>query len=394
MKKEEFLYFNLNAGVSGDMLISSLIDLGVPIKEITNNLKLIDSKISIETKKVNRGPVECTSINPVFPESLLNDRYSWKDLFSLIEPLKENLDLYQNAKSTLALIKESEEDIHGDEDNKPHELGSIDTIFDIVGFYSCINYLNADHIFSSAVPFSQGNISIEHGTVPSLAPVSLNLIKKMNIPVFGFNENINFESCTPTGLSLLKNFKFDNFGTSKVINTGFGAGNADLEGFSNSISVSIMRPNTNPFDKLSIIETNIDDMSPEVVPYLMEKIFQIGAKDVWCSNILMKKNRPAIMISVLCDGEIIEQVVSIINEETSTFGLRISSVDRIRFNREEKEVLTEYGEVRVKLKLSDNNTVIGYHPEYEDCKNLAKMHNIPLKVIFEQAIDQLKKMPR
>jgi len=394
LKKEEFLYFNLNAGVSGDMLISSLIDLGVPIKEITNNLKLIDSKISIETKKVNRGPVECTSINPVFPESLLNDRYSWKDLFSLIEPLKENLDLYQNAKSTLALIKESEEDIHGDEDNKPHELGSIDTIFDIVGFYSCINYLNADHIFSSAVPFSQGNISIEHGTVPSLAPVSLNLIKKMNIPVFGFNENINFESCTPTGLSLLKNFKFDNFGTSKVINTGFGAGNADLEGFSNSISVSIMRPNTNPFDKLSIIETNIDDMSPEVVPYLMEKIFQIGAKDVWCSNILMKKNRPAIMISVLCDGEIIEQVVSIINEETSTFGLRISSVDRIRFNREEKEVLTEYGEVRVKLKLSDNNTVIGYHPEYEDCKNLAKMHNIPLKVIFEQAIDQLKKMPR
>ena len=102
MKKEEFLYFNLNAGVSGDMLISSLIDLGVPIEEITNNLKLIDSKISIETKKVNRGPVECTSIKPVFPESLLNDRYSWKDLFSLIEPLKENLDLYQNAKSTLA----------------------------------------------------------------------------------------------------------------------------------------------------------------------------------------------------------------------------------------------------------------------------------------------------
>jgi hypothetical protein len=171
------------------------------------------------------------------------------------------------------------------------------------------------------VPFSQGNISIEHGTVPSLAPVSLNLIKKMNIPVFGFNKNINFESCTPTGLSLLKNFKFDNFDASKIISTGFGAGNADLEDFSNSISVSIMRPNTNSLDKLSIIETNIDDMSPEVVPYLMEKIVQIGAKDVWCSNILMKKNRPAIMFSVLCDREIIEQVVSIINEEFLYFNL-------------------------------------------------------------------------
>ena len=100
------------------------------------------------------------------------------------------------------------------------------------------------------------------------------------------------------------------------------------------------------------------------------------------------------MISVLCDEGILEQVISIINEETSTFGLRISSVDRIRFNREEKKVSTKYGDIRVKLKLSDNNTVIGYHPEYEDCKNLAKMHNIPLKVIFDQAIDQSKKMPR
>ena len=394
MKKEEFLYFNLNAGVSGDMLIASLIDLGVPIEKITSDLKLIDSKITLKTKKVKRGPVQCTLIRPVFPKNLLNDRYDWKDLFSLIEPLKKNLDLYENVKSTLVLIKESEEDIHGDEDNKPHELGSIDTIFDIVGFYSCINYLDLDHIFSSAVPFSQGNISIEHGTVPSLAPVSLNLIKKINIPVFGFSKNINFECCTPTGLSLLKNFKFNNFDASEVINTGFGAGNADIEGFSNSISVSIMRTNSNSLDKLNIIETNIDDMSPEIVPYLMEKIFQLGAKDVWCSNILMKKNRPAIIISVLCNEEIKEGVISIIKEETPTFGLRVSYVDRVRFNREEKEVSTKYGKVRVKLKLSDNNTVIGYHPEYEDCKNLAKMHNIPLKVIFDQAIDQLKKMPR
>ena len=394
MKKEDFLYFNLNAGVSGDMLIASLIDLGVPIKEVVNNLKLIDSKISIETKKVNRGPVQCTLLKPVFPESLLNLEYGWEDLFYLIEPLKKNIDLYQNVKSTLSLIKESEEDIHGDEDNQPHEIGSIDTIFDIVGFYSCIDFLEVNYIFSSAVPFSQGNISIQHGAVASLAPVSMRLIKKINIPVFGFNRNINFESCTPTGLSLLKNFKFNNFGVSKIINTGFGAGTADIEGFSNSISVSIMSPTTNSLDKLSVIETNIDDMSPEVIPFLMEKIFQIGAKDVWCSNILMKKNRPAIMISVLCDEGILEQVISIINEETSTFGLRISSVDRIRFNREEKKVSTKYGDVRVKLKLSDNNTVIGYHPEYEDCKNLAKMHNIPLKVIFDQAIDQSKKMPR
>ncbi len=394
MKREDFLYFNLNAGVSGDMLIASLIDLGVPIEEIVNNLKLIDPKISIETKKVNRGPVQCTLLKPIFPETLINLEYSWEDLFSLIEPLKKNIDLYQNVKSTLSLIKESEEDIHGDEGNQPHEIGSIDTIFDIVGFYSCIDFLEVNYIFSSAVPFSQGNISIQHGTVASLAPVSMNLIKKINIPVFGFNRNVNFESCTPTGLSLLKNFKFDNFSVSKIINTGFGAGTADIEDFSNSISVSIMSPTTNSLDKLSVIETNIDDMSPEIIPFLMEKIFQIGARDVWCSNILMKKNRPAIMISVLCDEEILEQTISIINEETSTFGLRISSVDRIRFDREEKKVSTKYGDVRVKLKLSDNNTVIGYHPEYEDCKNLAKMHNIPLKVIFDQAIDQSKKMPR
>tara|TARA_B100001029_G_scaffold90815_1_gene74511 strand:- start:197 stop:1381 length:1185 start_codon:yes stop_codon:yes gene_type:complete len=394
LKKENFLYFNLNAGVSGDMLIASLIDLGVPLEKIIDNLKLIDSKISINAKKVNRGPVQCVLIEPLIPKNLLNHKYNWKDLFSAIEPFKKNLNLYKNAKSTLDLLKESEEEVHGDKNNNPHELGSIDTIFDIIGFYSCIDYLNIKNIFSSAVPFSQGNVSIQHGIVASLAPVSLNLVKKINIPVFGFNEKNNFEFCTPTGLSLLKNFKFHNFDSSEILNTGFGAGNADMKELSNSISVSIMRPNANFLEKLSIIETNIDDMSPEIVPYLMERIFQIGAKDVWCSNILMKKNRPAIMISVLCNQEIIEQVVSVINKETSTFGLRISSTDRIRFNRSEKKVSTEYGEVRVKLKLSDDNDIIGYHPEYEDCKNLAKMHNIPLKVIFEEAIKQSMKMPR
>ena len=391
---ENFLYFNLNAGVSGDMLIAALVDLGVPLSVLKNNLKKIDPKISLDKVKVTRGPLECTLIEPYFPPNLINSKFSWDELFSLIKPFEKDLEFYENLYKTLSLIRECEGLVHGPKNSIPHELGSIDTIFDIVGFYSCIKHLGYNQVFSSGVPFPQGNISIDHGAVSAFPPVGFFIVKKIGVPLFALSDKANFEYCTPTGLSLLKNFNFNNFSPSKIVKSGFGAGQADFENYSNSISVSIMAKSKNQLEKLFTVDTNIDDMSPEIIPYVMEKVLEIGAKDVWCTNIMMKKNRPAIMISVLCDQGVLDQVISIIKVETSTLGVRISQVDREKFNRDQIEVSTQYGKVKVKLKLSDENSIIGYHPEYEDCKNLAKMHNIPLKVIFEEAINESKKVPR
>ena len=384
------LYFNLNSGVSGDMLIGSLIDLGADIEILKNTLNKIDKGLSIKTKNVLRGLNRCKLVEPIIPKNL-DKSFSWEELIKFAEYLKDEVLVYENLIQTIDLIKKSESDVHGSHETKPHELGNFDTVFDIVCFYKCIEILNIKKLYHSGVPFSQGVIKISHGIVSSLAPVSLSIIKKLGIPIYTTMKNPNFEMCTPTGLSLLKNFNHNESISGTIQDIGYGAGNKDFDSSSNSISVSWIT--SNDIDNLKIIETNIDDMSAEYVPYVFEKILDSGANDVWSQNILMKKGRPAFKISILCHENLVRDIITILKKETSTFGVRIYDTDREAFERKIESSSTKYGDINVKLKL-DSNEIIGVFPEYEDCKNLAKVHNIPLKVIFDEALKQFNNLPR
>ena len=384
------LYFNLHSGVSGDMLIGSLIDLGANIEILKKTLNKIDKGLSIKTKNVVRGLNRCILIEPIIPKNL-DKSFNWEELRKFVENLKDEVLIYENLIETIDLIKKCESDVHDSDTAKPHELGNFDTVFDIVCFYKCIEILNIKKLYHSGVPFSQGEIKISHGIVSSLAPVSLSIIKKLGIPIYTTRKNPNFEMCTPTGLSLLKNFNHNESAGGTIKNIGYGAGNRDFDSYSNSISVSWII--NNDVDNLKIIETNIDDMSAEYLPYVFEKILDLGANDVWSQNILMKKGRPAFKISVLCQENLVGGIINILKKETSTFGVRIFNTDRQAFERKIEPISTKYGEINVKLKL-DSNEIIGVFPEYEDCKNLAKVHNIPLKVIFDEALKQFNNLPR
>ena len=155
----------------------------------------------------------------------------------------------------------------------------------------------------------------------------------------------------------------------------------------------LMSP-SNQNQDLSIIETNIDDMNLEIIGHFMEELFKLDIRDAWYTNILMKKGRPGLKISVLVDPNKVDSVIDLLKLETKTFGVRIISSSQIRFKRKIETVLTKFGKLRVKVKLSDEGEEIDYSPEFEDCKKLAKMHNIPLKEIFEEAIIQSKIRPR
>ena len=384
------LYFNLNSGVSGDMLIGSLIDLGADIEILKKTLIKIDKGLSINTKNVLRGLNHCKLVEPIIPKKL-DKSFNWDELKRFAEYLKDEVFVYENLIQTIDLIKKCESDVHGSVETKPHELGNFDTVFDIVCFYKCIEILNIKNLYHSGVPFSQGEIKISHGIVTSLAPVSLNIIKKLGIPIYTTMKNPNFEMCTPTGLSLLKNFNHNESISGTIQGIGYGAGNKDFDSSSNSISVSWIT--SNDIDNLKIIETNIDDMSAEYVPYVFEKILDSGANDVWSQNILMKKGRPAFKISILCHENLVRDIITILKKETSTFGVRIYDTSREAFERKIESISTKYGDINVKLKL-DSNEIIGVFPEYEDCKNLAKVHNIPLKVIFDEALKQFNNLPR
>ena len=384
------LYFNFYSGVSGDMLLGSLIDLGVDIDILKKILNKIDKRLSIKTKNVSRGLNRCKQIEPVIPSSL-DKSFNWDELKKFIECIKDDTKVYKNSIETIELIEKCESEVHNSVITTPHELGNFDTVFDIICFYKCIDVLKIDKLYHSGVPYSQGEIKISHGNVSSLAPVSLNIIKKLKIPIYTTKKNPNFEMCTPTGLSLLKNFNHNESINGVITNIGYGAGNKDFDDSSNSISVSWII--NNDFDNLKIIETNIDDMSSEHIPYVFEKILDLGANDVWSQNILMKKGRPAFKISVLCHDNLVGDIVNILKNETSTFGVRIINVDRHAFERKIESVSTKYGKINIKLKM-DSNEIIGIYPEYEDCKNLAKVHNIPLKVIFDEAVKQFNNLPR
>ena len=390
-KNKNALYFNFYSGVSGDMLIGSLIDLGVDLNVLKNILTKIDKDLSFEVKKVSRGINTCSLISPKFPKNL-NKNFDWNELKNFGYLIKEEKFVYHNFNETIELLKKAEEHVHGEINVKPHELGNFDTVFDIVCFYKCLEYLNIENLYHSGLPFSQGEIEIDHGVVSSLAPVTLNLIKSLGVPIYTSKKNPNFEMCTPTGVSLLKNFNHNDDIGGIISKIGYGAGTKNFTNSSNSISVNLLIHNDN-YELLNILETNIDDMSSEFIPFVFEKILYIGAKDVWAENILMKKGRPAYKISILCSNELNSKVINILKKETSTFGVRIYNIKREAFERRIETVSTKYGDINLKIKL-DSGKIIGAYPEYEDCKNLSKVHNIPLKVVFDEALKKFNNLPR
>ena len=375
------------------MLIGSLVDMGVPISVLKSDLSKISSDLSLKSRKVKRGPLTCTLITPVFASGFKNRRYDWPDFYEMIKKFKDNSSFYDSLKDSLDLLRTSENEVHGTDRSKPHELGSADTIFDLICFYSAVKFLEVNSLHSSGIPFSQGSINISHGTVPSVSPVTLQIIKKLKIPVFDSNLAPNFECCTPTGVSLLKYFKFGVMSNSVIVKTGFGAGQTNRKEVANLVTAMLMSP-SNQNQDLSIIETNIDDMNLEIIGHFMEELFKLDIRDAWYTNILMKKGRPGLKISVLVDPNKVDSVIDLLKLETKTFGVRIISSNQIRFKRKTETVLTKFGKLRVKVKLSDEGEEIDYSPEFEDCKKLAKMHNIPLKEIFEEAIIQSKIRPR
>ena len=388
---KNFLYFNFYSGVSGDMLIGALIDLGVDVNVLKNILTKINKDLSFKVIKVTRGVNRCSLVKPIFPKEL-SKNFDWNQLKKFGNSFREEKFVYENFNETIDLLKKSEEEVHNEIDAKPHELGNFDTVFDIVCFYKCLEYLNIENLYHSGIPFSQGEIEIDHGVVSSLAPVTLNLVKNLGVSVYTSKKNPNFEMCTPTGVSLLKNFNHKDDIGGVITKIGYGAGTKNLKNSSNSVSVNLLTLN-NSFEELNILETNIDDMSSEFIPFVFEKILELGAKDVWAQNILMKKGRPAYKISVLCSNELNNKIVNILKNETSTFGVRIYNVKREAFERKIETVSTKFGDINLKIKL-DSGEVIGAYPEYEDCKNFSKVHNIPLKVIFDEALKQFNNLPR
>ena len=381
-------YFDCYSGISGDMILGALIDLGIKLKDIEVNLKKIDLKgYKLEKKCVQRNGIAGTKIQVI--SKLKNNTSHPHRKFSHIKEIISNSDLSSIVKNNsieiFKRIAKVEAQIHKTaiENIHFHEIGGIDSIVDIVGGVWAIESLKLDKIYSSALNVGEGFVNCAHGRLPVPAPATLKLLK--GIPAF--SSGVKKELTTPTGAAIIGFYahKFQSMPTMKVLKDGYGAGERIISSLPNLLRVILGEIEVSGSGKLVMIETNIDDMNPEIYDSVMESLFKLGAIDVYFSPVFMKKNRPATKISVLAEIFNKEVLSKILLTETSSFGIRSYEVDRITLDREFKHLKTLFGIIKIKVGRLDGK-IVQVTPEFEDCKKAARKNKIPVKNVYESAL--------
>jgi pyridinium-3,5-bisthiocarboxylic acid mononucleotide nickel chelatase len=382
-------YFDCPAGVSGDMLLGALVDCGVSIEEIKEGLALLPIQgFEISVKRVNKSGLISTQVEVLVDDNVKERRLA--EILKLILESKLPEKIKEKGLEVFQRIGSVEAGIHGldVEEVHLHELGGLDTIIDVVGVFLGMEILKIDRVFASPLPLGTGFIQSAHGTIPLPAPATLVLLE--GVPIIG--SEFKVELVTPTGAALLTSL-VDEFGTMppmRLLKTGYGAGKRDLS-IPNVLRLLVgegIEPSSSncPFqeEKLVCLECNIDNMNPEIYSYLSDCLFNAGALDVSLIPIYMKKNRPGVLVTVLCSEESAEQLLEILFSETTTLGIRQYTVNRYSVERHITQVSTPYGKVNVKFSKKGENSW-SYSPEYEDCRRLASEHHIPMMKIYHAA---------
>lgn len=389
----KILYYDCFAGISGDMNLGAMIDLGVDPEYIRSELaKLNIDGFRLEVSSDARRGITGTKATVII-ENPENEKHRH---LRHIEELINGSTLSKNVKETslkiFQHIAQSEATVHGIDIQKVHfhEVGALDSIADIVGAAVCLDYLNVGKILSSPVQLGGGTVKCAHGVMPVPAPATALIVK--NIPVR--TGLVQHEATTPTGAAILAAIvdEFTAEMSFEISKTAYGIGQRDVSDVPNVLRVYLSETAETFTDvdeqKAFVVECNIDDMNPEHYTFLSEKLFTIGADDVWFTPIVMKKSRPAITVSVLCSQNILQKIKAALFENTTSLGLREYSVLKSMLVRDEKIVETQYGNVRVKVSYF-NGRQVNAKPEYADCEKLASQHGVSLAEIEKKVIKLL-----
>jgi len=378
-------YFDCYSGISGDMILGALVDLGVDLKKIRAGLKTLGLSKGYEIKSriIKRGLISGVKVDVVVKPVRHPHSRNFKDIKTLISQSELPPKVKSGAIEIFRRIAKAEAKVHHTSMDKVHfhEVGAVDSIVDIVGGVLGMDLLNVDRIISSPLNVGEGFVVCAHGTLPVPAPATLQLLA--GIPCF--STGINKELVTPTGAGMIGFFaeKFQSLPQMKILKTGYGAGDHVIEKTPNMLRVILGEmAGEGQSQTLTMVETNIDDMNPEFYEHVMELLFKAGAVDVTFTPVSMKKNRPAVTLSVLTPTLKMEKISEILFTETSTFGVRYYEVNRITLDREIQTIKTPYGPVKVKVG-SLNGNLLKISPEYEDCKKIARREKLPIKKVYE-----------
>ena len=382
-------YFDCFSGISGDMTVGALLDAGLKIETLEKELKKLGlSGYQLEVNKVVKKGISATKFNVKIKEEGMERRF--KDILTILEKSKLDEEIKKETKKIFFNIAQAESKIHQKDIDKIHfhEIGGLDSIIDITSAVIGIKTLGIEEIHSSALPVGKGFVKCAHGVIPVPTPATLELLK--NIPTY--SGGIESEMITPTGAAIIGTLakSFGERPLMKVEKTGYGAGEKEFT-IPNLLRVSIGEKILKDkkikdgyvCDKALLVETNIDDINPEFYDYIMDRLFSQGALDVFLTPIQMKKNRPANMLSIIVYEQNLRGMLAVLFSESTTLGVRLREIERLRLAQQNFIAETKYGNIRVKVGMFKGE-IKNISPEYEDCKKMAKQHQVPLKEVYEE----------
>lgn len=393
------LYYDCFSGISGDMNLGAMIDLGVDENYLLEELsKLNLNEYTIEINKEERKGITGTKVNVILQEHHHHDVHNHeehhhhrnlRDIEEIVYSSGLNEDVKNLSMKIFKKVAEAEAKVHGKSlyEVHFHEVGAVDSIVDIVGAAICFKFLKVDKVAASSIELGKGFIKCAHGILPVPAPATTEILKGIPVKL----GNVPFEATTPTGAAIIAALseEFIDGVNFKIDKIGYGVGHKDQGDIPNVLRVfigEVQEKNSN-----YIIECNIDDMNPEIYSYVIDKLFEAGASDVYLTPITMKKGRPGVTLSVLYEEKIEDEIKKTIFRETTTIGMRKYKVEKQCLERETIYVDTPYGEVKVKNSYLYGEK-IKFKPEYEDLKKIAEEKNIPLIKLYNDVLNIINRI--
>jgi len=382
-------YLDAFSGISGDMTVGALLDAGAPAEALIDALRSMDTGARFEVEKTSRGGIASTKFRVHTDAAPAPHRHLSK-ILAMIEGAPLTPRAKAAASAVFRNLGEAEAAVHGVPIEKVHfhEVGAVDSIADIVGACVALDLLDVAEVHASAVNVGSGNVQTEHGLLPVPAPATARLLEGK--PIYARGPEV--ELTTPTGAALAVTLasSFGPLPAMRISNIGHGAGERDFKQHANVLRVLIgERTGASEATLVSVIEAHIDDSSPQILGYALERLMDAGALDAALSPLQMKKNRPGSLLRVIAKPEDQERLAQIVFAETSTLGLRIHSAERRVEPRSMIEIETPLGRVRGKVSAQG-----AFAPEYDDCKLIAQRTGTPLQLVFAIAQESYFKNPK
>ena len=383
------LYFDCFSGAAGDMLAGALIDAGADFAELKRQLDQLGLPgFEVRTDKLRKQGFAATKFDVVVDPDTPQPRRHLSDIRTIVGKAPLTGSVRKQVMGVFERLADAEAKAHGTSPEKVHfhEVGAIDSIVDITAVILALDMLAPERIICSPLPTGNGTVVCEHGVMPVPAPATLNLLK--GIPIAVCDEQ--GELLTPTAAALLTTVcnEFGPLPSMTLETVGVGAGTRENKTRPNIIRALLgSSVETNAQDTVAVLETNLDDCSGEWIAYCVSRLLDQGALDAYCTPIYMKKSRPGVVLSVICELSQVTELEKIVFAETSTFGIRRHLAQRSKLDRRCETVETVYGSIRIKIGERSGEKVTNT-PEYDDCAEAAANHGVPLRLVMEAALKE------